>query len=311
MTTHTPLRCSFSQMAASGQAGARVVLLDSGNYPSYSSFLNETWTFSGTDWTNQSTTLVDANGPLPGRNDGMMAFDGNNTVLFGGRGGSSTDGVFQDTWTWSGTAWTKKSPTTVPFGRYKAEMAFLQGTGAVMFGGRTINDMLLETWVWNGTTQQWSQVSVANGAGPAARVDACFAGSASAPLALLFGGAGTNSLFNDTWTFNGTTWTKQSPTTSPPARSQACMAYATTGTSFVLFGGQNGVQTLNDTWVSANGTSWTQVTGSGPAGRVGAEMAYDATSGKVIMFGGNSAGTNYPSNETWAFDAVGLTWTQL
>lgn len=309
MTTHTPLRCSFSQMAASGQAGARVVLLDSGNYPSYSNYLNETWTFSGTDWTNHSTTLLDANGPLPGRNDGVMVFDGNNTMLYGGQIGSNL-AILSDTWTWSGTAWTKQSPTTSPFGRYKAEAAFLQGTGAVMFGGRNLNDMLLETWIWNGSTQQWSQVSVANGAGPAGRVDACFAGNSGTPQAVLFGGAGTNSLFRDTWTFNGTSWTQNSPATSPPARSQACMTYATTGGLYVLFGGQNGAQYLNDTWVY-NGTTWTQVSGNGPAGRVGAEMAFDATSGKVIMFGGNSAGTNYPSNETWSFDAVGLTWTQL
>lgn len=308
MTTHTPLRCSFSQMAANGLAGNRIVLLDTGNYPSVSNYLNDTWTFTGTDWSAKSTTLIDAAGPLPGRTDAVMAFDGNNTMLYGGRGGSSSDGVFQDTWLWGGVSWVKQSPATSPFGRYKAEAALLQGTGVAMFGGRTINDMLLETWVWNGTT--WAQISVANGAGPAARVDHCMAGNTGSPSVLLFGGAGTNSLFGDTWTFNGTTWTKANPAASPPARSQACMAYATTGGLFVLFGGQNGAQYLNDTWVY-NGTTWTQVTGAGPAGRVGAQMAFDATSGKVIMFGGNSATVNYPSNETWSFDAVGLAWTQL
>ena len=54
---------------------------------------------------------------------------------------------------------------------------------------------------------------------------------------VLFGGTNRHGLLGDTWTWNGTTWTEQTPATSPPARSQAMMAYdAATGTP-VLFGG--------------------------------------------------------------------------
>ena len=53
---------------------------------------------------------------------------------------------------------------------------------------------------------------------------------------VLFGGAASR-LLRDTWTWDGSTWTKQAPATSPPARSAASMAYdAATGT-IVLFGG--------------------------------------------------------------------------
>ena len=312
MTTHTPLRCANSVMSgtpATGFTGQRVVLLDTGNFPSFSSFLNETWVFTGTDWTNTGATLVDPNGPLPGRTGAVMCSDGTNVMLFGGQGSSSTAGVFEDTWLWNGTSWTKASPATVPFGRYGAEAAYLAGTGAVMFGGENLLFKTLETWIWNGTT--WAQVSLANGASPAARCGHVMAASSS--LILLFGGEGTNSQFNDTWTFNGTTWTKLAPANSPSVRSGACMAYDTVNHIWVLFGGSNPLNYLDETW-TFNGTTWTQVVlgnGVGPSGRVGAQMAFDATSGKTILFGGINATTNYPANDTWAFDGSALTWTQL
>jgi hypothetical protein len=308
MTAHTPLRCANTVMSAfPGSAGKQVVLLDSGNYPAFANYLNETWTFNGAtpDWTNQSVGVLDAAGPLPGRVDAVMAYDGTGVTLYGGRGGSSADGVLQDTWTWNGTTWTKRAPATSPFGRYKAEAAYLAGTGVVMFGGRTLNDILLETWVWNGTT--WALQTPAHV--PPARVDHAMA--AGGGIVVMFGGSGTNSQFNDTWTYNGTDWTKAAPTASPSIRSGASMAYASTGGLFVMFGGQDTKTYLDETWVY-NGTTWTKVVGAGPTGRINAEMAYDAATNKVILFGGVSATLGADAaNETWSFDAVGLTWTQL
>ena len=54
----------------------------------------------------------------------------------------------------------------------------------------------------------------------------------------------------DTWTWNGTTWTQQYPTTSPPARDGASMAYDPGTGQLVLFGGDDASGgNLNDTWV--------------------------------------------------------------
>src|SRR5512143_1059879 len=111
MTTHTPLRCANSVMVQ--RASSEVVLMDTGAYPGVSNFLNETWTWNGTDWTNTGTTLIDANGPLPGRINMAMAYDGYNVMLFGGNDGSGLNGNgLSDTWIWNGTAWSKNSPAT-------------------------------------------------------------------------------------------------------------------------------------------------------------------------------------------------------
>src|SRR5271163_4491692 len=123
MTTNTPLRCAHSAMAF---GDGYTVFMDTGNYPSYSSYLNQTWVYNGTTntWTNTAATLFDASGPLPGRSQQVMSFDGTSVMLYGGQGGASGQ-VFQDTWTfaYSGGAtgtWTKQTPATVPFGRYGA-----------------------------------------------------------------------------------------------------------------------------------------------------------------------------------------------
>lgn len=323
MTTHTPLRCAFSGMVA--QSG-KIVLLNSGNYPSFSSYGNETWIWNGTngneDWTDISPTFIDPNGPLGPSVNGVvmsarslpaMAADSDGYVMvFGGKGSSSTAGAFQDTWTFNatGNVWTLNAATpNGPQGRYGAAAAYLSGTGAVMFGGENAGVLLEETWIWNGSTKLWSQVSLANGASPNARTGHAMAASSSAVL--LFGGQGTNSQFNDTWTFNGTAWTQANPATSPSVRSGACMAYDSVNDIWVLFGGVNEYNYLPETW-TYNGTTWTQRSiGAGPAGCVGAQMAFDTTNGLTIMYGGVSATSNYPSNATWAFNGSTFTWTQL
>ena len=308
MTTHTPLRCANSVMEQRGTH--EVVLLDTGNYPSYSSFLNETWTWNGTDWTHVGATLMDANGPLPGRSQMTMAYDGYNMTLFGGQGAGSGQ-IFNDTWSWNGTTWTKESPATSPFGRFGAKAAYLSTVGLVMFGGfgGAGNGVYLnETWIYNGTT--WSLVSVPNTAtgAPSARVGHCLA--ASNTTLIMFGGSvSSGEIKNSTWSFNGTAWTKLNPATSPSARAGAAMAYDTANSKWVVFGGMNEYNYLPETW-TFDGTTWTQVhTATVPAGRVGAQMCYDSQSGTVLMYGGISGGTNYPSNETWSFN--GTNWTKL
>src|SRR5579885_2595949 len=54
---------------------------------------------------------------------------------------------------------------------------------------------------------------------------------------LLFGGAGYNNDLNDTWSWDGNTWTQLHPATSPPARSEASIAYDAATKQVILFGG--------------------------------------------------------------------------
>lgn len=308
MTTHTPLRCANSFMVQRGSS--EVVLMDTGAYPGQSNFLNETWTWNGTDWTNTGTTLLDANGPLPGRINQVMAYDGYNVMLFGGQGDSSLRGALNDTWVWGGASWTKKSPATSPFGRYGAEACRSTTTAlnVVLFGGYGgYSKLLNETWVWDGYTQNWSQKTPATS--PPARVGHCM--DSSTAVTLLFGGNNSaGEILNDTWTWNGTTWAKIAGANAPGGRTGAAMAFDRDNSVWVLFGGMNEYYRLPETW-TFDGTTWTkQAPVTSPPGLVGAQMCWDSqNTGRVILFGGFSATDNYASDKTWAWD--GTNWTLL
>lgn len=304
MPTNNPLRSSNSVMAQRG-TGNPVVLLDNGSYPGFSNYLNETWTWNGTDWTRAiSTTSL---GPTPTRADFGLAYDGYNIVMFGGRGESSTSGVQSDTWTFNGTAWTKEAPATVPFGRFKHQLALVTSTlKTVMFGGSNILNFLNETWEWDGYVKSWSLKSPAHS--PSTRVDFMLAGGPTS--CLLFGGKGSNNLLGDTWTWNGTDWTQLSPATSPAYRAEACMTYDTANSNWVMFGGRDDFKLLAaETW-TFNGTTWTKAApATSPLPRVGATMCYDSQAGAVIMFGGKDPFNDFAYNDTWKW--TGTNWVQL
>jgi hypothetical protein len=80
---------------------------------------------------------------------------------------------------------------------------------------------------------------------------------------VLFGGTGVSGPLNDTWEWDGSTWTSLASPSSPPARQGA--ALATWNKTVILFGGSDGIPTpmgpmaLHDTW-GLTGGIWTQLT---------------------------------------------------
>ena len=81
-----------------------------------------------------------------------------------------------------------------------------------------------------------------------ARAGAAMAYDPATGNMILFSGASSSGFLGDTWTWDGTTWTEQSPATSPPARYGVPMADDPATGNIVLFGGQNNSSFLSDTW---------------------------------------------------------------
>jgi hypothetical protein len=82
---------------------------------------------------------------------------------------------------------------------------------------------------------------------------------------VLFGGDATDFL-DDTWSYDGSTWTEKSPTTSPPAREAASMAYDPAIGKVVLFGGFGAGGPYGDTWTYQQLAAPPTATISSPAG---------------------------------------------
>ena len=219
--------------------------------------LGDTWTFDGASWTQSAAT-----GPAPRALLASATYGGEGLVFGGGDDGTLLD----DTWLFDGTSWSRPPLATAPTPRSGAAMAGLsttRGESVVLFGGATSTGTAGDTWLF-GTG--WAPLAP----GPSAR-----AGAAMASLGanvVLFGGYDLTSmtLLDDTWSFDGQSWTQASGT-GPSPRSGHAMA--TLRGLVVLFGGTDGTQPLDDTW-TFDGNVWTQVlTAAGPPARSAHAMA--------------------------------------
>ncbi len=154
------------------------------------------------------------------------------------------------------------------------------------------------------TLGAWTKASPTNS--PPGRYGAAMAYDALRGQVVLFSGSTTPGRIpntpNDTWTFDGVTWTQQHPATSPPAAWYNQMVYdPATGTT-VLLVTSSCASTCPTTWIW-DGTTWTQPAGVTPPA-CAAAMVYDAALGLVVAHGG-CEGT---AESTWTWD--GTNWTQ-
>jgi hypothetical protein len=122
----------------------QVVIFGGQNQDEGFRFLGDTWTFDGTDWTQQ----FPASSPSP-RANFPMAYDLNigEVVLYGGF--SESAAALGDTWTWNGTTWSQIQTPIAPAGRYGASLNYdLNFEGLVMFGGQDPSAWTNQTWLF-------------------------------------------------------------------------------------------------------------------------------------------------------------------
>jgi GH35 family endo-1,4-beta-xylanase len=148
-------------------------------------------------------------------------------------------------------------------------------------------------------TSTWTNSS---NSGPAAQANPAMAWDQATGTDVLFTTSG------ETWTWNGSAWTKQTPATAPSPRLGAAMAYDAAHGVVVLFGGKSGSTFLNDTW-TWNGSTWTpHPTTIAPLPRSGAAMGWDTAKARMILFGGyQDVGIFY--GDTWMWD--GTSWNEF
>jgi hypothetical protein len=162
-----------------------------------------------------------------------LAFDPSSgrLILFGGVGP-------HDTWAWNGTDWKKLDPSHHPKERVQASMATdLANNSIVLFGGEQGHPA--QTWTWS--LGDWHLRHPLHT--PVKRRGAAMAWDGGRKTALLTGGAPTGAAgvepytgFDDTWTWNGTDWTKLSVGPSGK-RFLAPMAYDPDHEMLVRYGG--------------------------------------------------------------------------
>ena len=166
----------------------------------------------------------------------------------------------------------------------------------------------LELWGWDGT--EWSLIS-AEADGPVWRNWAAIAYDSARDVLVIHGGLQSQNSFDETWEWDGQTWTRFASAASPGAREGALMAYDAARETMILFGGATlDMQIRGDTW-GWNGQSWEQVGDSGPAARFPGGMVYDPLRQEVLVYSGHFAdpgGSSIDYDDLWAWN--GSSWRE-
>ena len=204
--------------------------------------------------------------------------------------------------------WVQLFPRKSPPPRVGYAMAFdAAHHQVVLFGGVQSDGTLLgDTWVWDGA--MWTKMTPP--VSPPARVAAMITYDEARGEVVLFGGAnggGQVVALNDTWVWNGNTWT-QKAAAGPPAREGGGMSYDAAHQQVILFGGENPLSQrfFGDTWIW-DGAAWTlRAPANSPSQRFPGAMTYDPVRQRTVMFGGVFFSSAY--YDAWEWD--GANWSQ-
>ena len=239
--------------------------------------------------------------PVRGR---MLMFGGQPIVGAGNLRGN-------ELWAWSGHGWYELTqvfgppPRLSTVGVYDAARDRLVVFGGEDFGGEPLED----TWEWDGA--RWEPRFPAMT--PPPRTLSAMAYDAGRRRAVLFGGTPKGIVMqrlDDTWEWDGTTWTRiELPrAATPPPLAAHAMTYDARRGVVVLVGTPEGLNgTKLDLW-EYDGTGWTPIAfQNGPSRRIGATLTYDPARGHVVLDGGEDGGV--PLDDTWAWD--GQTWSEF
>lgn len=153
------------------------------------------------------------------------------------------------------------------------------------------------TWSCDGL--RWRELPIA---GPSLRSNAPMCYDAARQEVVLFGGTGTAGYLQDTWVFDGSTWSQRQPTLVPPALSGASLAFDAGRSVTVLVGSQaGGLRTWE--W---NGIDWAAPPVPPLPNLVShAGFAYLPTIGRLVLAGGSDV--NGVQSHCFTYD--GTAWT--
>lgn len=207
--------------------------------------------------------------------------------------------------------WQQITPTTGAGNLAAAGMTFDPVSGNVlMFGGD--NGTFTpsnKTWSYNGTT--WTQLAPA--VSPTAKVGIELVYDANRGVFVMYGSMNTSpfggSSVDQTWEFDGASWTQVFPTTTPGGLGAYGACFDSVRNRVVLYGGvANNFFPIAEsgTW-EFNGTNWASITTTGTPGPLERPaMCFHAGLGRTVLFGGIDPQIG-GVDTTWSYD--GTDWT--
>lgn len=290
-----------------------------GGDPDTGEYLNDIWEWNGEDW-NKLNTLNNPPERMGHSMNYINTYD--RFIMIYGEGDS---GYTHDIWEFNreNITWSDITPSEINPSERRAghSMVYDINKGvSLLFGGERGSLVYNDTWAWNGIN--WNKLTEGT---PPLRYGHSMAYNTVSGSTILFGGYDyfehpSGYFYDDTWEWNGTSWTQKNPVSKPSTRYYHSMTYDVLRNIVVLFGGTGNSMSNQETW-EWNGTDWVQRTGNTctgtncyicsestcPSHYSDAAMVYDKERKKTVLFGGrNYDGSN---DETWEWD--GVIWNKL
>jgi cysteine-rich repeat protein len=236
-------------------------------------------------------TRID-NGPPARRRNAAIAYDSlrERVVLFGGVAGGNL--LYNDTWEWDGTQWTRIETPASPAARQGAAMAFDPNRQRIVLFGGLGTSTLADTWEYSGST--WTPVVVPST--PSPRYAHALAYDGSRKRVVMVGGTNVATIYRDAFAWEGDRW--EPLPAFPQDRMDHAMAYDPIRGQLVLFSGRPSTvaSAVDDAWtLDANG--WAPLPASG-APRAGAGATFDVANGRILVFGGTPDGVTTSAEST-------------
>jgi hypothetical protein len=277
--------------------------------------LSDTWFYASGTW----LTFSDVSRPGPRSLFTFTTDPVNNTIwMFGGVDDFS---IFSDFWRYDNGTWNQILVANGPVGCLTPTAAFDTDRSKLV----VVCADAATTYEWDGA--EWKSFSGLKTLPPFHRF-ASMAYDATLKKTVLFGGFDSTNYLDQTWLWDGATWTQQKnhPAT---ARALASMWYDPTLKKTVIYGGigrltsTDRIARYNDMW-TFDGNGWTVLKPSGgtPGMRYGAQTAIDPRSNHVLLFGGLRVDTVPPvppstvsdqvqvyANDMWEWN--GSAWAQV
>ncbi|MBI5527936.1 MAG: hypothetical protein HY897_16520 [Deltaproteobacteria bacterium] len=286
---------------------------------------NDMWVWDGMTW-----TQVAPDNPLalPTQRAAVgFTYDSarKRVVMIGGSALDIDPPPLQETWEWNGTVWTKIAAKDQPSARYVPNTTAYDPLRrrVVVFGGapsienaKNPFDDTYEYRLEETAGAEWRDVFASGASGPELR-DSTLTYLPDTKKTVLFGGARLDDLvaFNDTWTWDGVWWTRESPATSPDPAFYASAEYDRKNARIVVYGGQGSDKVrFKKTW-AYDGVDWTPLDlGPDPMTTMEKDacLADNALMGRLFLFGGmflDSSSNKRETDELWWFD--GSPWKLL
>lgn len=244
---------------------------------------SSTYTYTAGNWFLETEIIR----PLPRAAVAFVTDPVNKAVwMFGGLN-QFGDGYYEDLWRYQNGNWGLIEPTeNAPLGcgSGSADVDTDRQKLVVVCGGNVVHELDLKELKWTKT----SELKTA----PTGRRLAHVVYDPVLKKTVLFGGFDTVNYRNDTWLWDGSTWTEVKKNRAD-ARSNAAMWFDPTLKKIVLYGGigrpqpENTIRRYSDMWSFDGNNGWTKMSDvTTPGERYDARVLVDPRNNRVMLYGG-------------------------